>query len=292
MNIKQFTIASLTAGLLAGCASHDHVNQDELDRIQSTAVVMYSVPQTISVNSKEATEITHTQSSRLDNADMLNLAGDMLGGLAKKATDLATSNYFKKDIDGQEAANIALPYFINELNKLEGWKVTSPVDVAQSKVYQSASKNFASDDSLKMTKQTARKALAPTGFVNLGLPDGHNANVAFYDNDTFKQWAAKTARDLNVDSVIVIADTGIATDQTSLFSGGKCYVKSAFHFAMFDNNGEKIVDTRADYEKGTIQNQHGCSNGQFHKKDYMNAMQQHGLDQANAVSQKLNELKG
>lgn len=59
-----------------------------------------------------------------------------------------------------------------------------------------------------------------------------------------------------MDAIIVMNDTGFATDGQSFFSGANCYTKSAFLDA-----------------------------------DYVNALKQHGKDQAKVIVEKLNTIK-
>ncbi|MDC5707044.1 hypothetical protein OPW41_19715 [Vibrio europaeus] len=291
MKLKTIIASAVASLTLAGCATHDHINKDEVAQIKSVAVVMYNVPAFIEPNTEKPEQIEHSQGGGFDSGDLLGLAGNMVGGVAKDVTDFATQAHIKKRIDGQEAANLALPNFVTELAKKEGWKVKSPSEVLNNATYRAETANLIANDEIKSLTSFGRATAGPADYANLTLPSSYNVNVPYYETEAFKQFAAKSARALDVDAVIVLSDTGFATDQTGLFSGGKCYSKSAFHYAMFNINGEKVLETRASFDQSNIVEKHGCVNGKFLEKDYRRAMQQHGKDQADAISIKLKELR-
>lgn len=277
---------------LSGCSSTDYLNQDEVAQIKTAAVVIYSVPQEIISDDRDATEIDRDKSQRLEDMNFLTMAGDLVGGATKKVTDfLDDESSVKKNISGTEAADIALPQFISEMRKLKGWSFKTPTDVASNSEYQSLSAELLQDEDIKLERSSTRSAKAPTNYVEIGLPYNHTATVDYYESPQFKLWAEKTANALDVDAIIVMNDTGFATDGQSLFRGANCYTKSAFHFAMFNRKGEKIVDTRSAFEESTIIPQQGCVNGAFLDADYVNALKQHGKDQAKVIVEKLNTIK-
>lgn len=291
MKLKTILASAVASLTLAGCVSHDHINKDEVASIKSVAVIMYNVPGHIEANEEKPEMIEDSKTSAFDSGDLIGMAGSMMGGIAKDVTDIATQAHIQKRIEGEDAANLALPTFITELAQKEGWKVTAPSDVAANEIYREESLKLMTNDEVKSLTSFGRDTAGPTSHARLTLPSGYNINVPYYDTAAFKEFAAKSARALNVDAVIVLSDTGFATDSTSIFSGMNCHSKSAFHYAMFNINGEKILETRASFEESTIVKQKGCVKGSFHKVDYKRAMQQHGKDQADALATKLDELR-
>ncbi|WP_211235794.1 hypothetical protein [Psychromonas aquimarina] len=284
-----FGFAGLSTVALSGCST-DYLNREEYNQVKTAAVVIYSVPVDIVSNELDAKDISQDGSS--PDMNMLSFAGDLLGGVAKKTTDfLDSESHIKKQISGQEAANIALPEFVSELHRINGWNFITPVEVASNSEYQNLSARLLQDQIIKIERSSARAAQAPANYVELGLPYNHTTSVGYYQHEPFKQWAANVSKALNVDAVIVMNDTGFATDAKSIFTGGSCITKSAFHFAMFNNKGEKIADTRADFNESTVIEQSGCVSGSFHDVDYVNALKQHGIDQAKVIAAKLASIK-
>lgn len=292
MKVLSLPLVTLTCVSLFGCSSTDYINQEEFSKVKTAAVVIYSVPKVIVADNRDATEIDRDKSLRLENLNLLTMAGEAVGGTTKKITDfIDNESSVKKHISGTEAANIALPQFISEMRKLKGWSFITPIDVGANSEYQELSAELMQDEDIKLERSSTRKAQAPTNYVEIGLPYNHTATVDYYDNPQFQIWAEKTASALNVDAIIIMNDTGFATDGQSLFSGSNCYTKSAFHFAMFNSKGEKIVDTRSAFEESTIIPQQGCVKGAFLNSDYVNALKQHGKDQAKVIVEKLNTIK-
>ncbi len=290
--VLSLSLLTLSSVSLFGCSSTDYINQEEVSQIKTAAVVIYSVPQEIVADNRDATQIDRDKSQNFEDMNFLSIAGNLVGGATKKVTDfLDSESDVKKNISGTEAADIALPQFISEMRKLKGWSFKTPTDVASNSEYQALSAELLQDQDIKLERSSTRIAKAPTNYVEIGLPYNHTATVDYYENPQFKLWAEKTANALDVDAIIVMNDTGFATDGQSFFSGANCYTKSAFHFAMFNKKGEKIVDTRSAFEESTIIPQQGCVDGAFLKSDYINALKQHGKDQAKVIVEKLNTIK-
>lgn len=290
--VLPLSLLTLSSVSLFGCSSTDYINQDEVSQIKTAAVVIYSVPQEIVSDNRDATQIDRDKSQNSEDMNFLSIAGNLVGGATKNVTDfLDSESDVKKNISGTEAADIALPQFISEMRKLKGWSFITPAEVTANSEYKLLSSELMKNEDIKLERSSTRRAKAPTNYVEIGLPYNHTATVDYYDNSQFKIWTKKMAIALNVDAVIVMSDTGFATDGQSFFSGANCYTKSAFHFAMFNKKGEKIVDTRSDFEESTIIPQQGCVDGAFLKSDYINALKQHGKDQAKVIAEKLSTIK-
>ena len=274
--------------LLTACGT-DYLNQEQYSKVEKVAVVIYSVPELIASDDRDATDINTNKKQEIN---LLSLAGSLLGSTVKKATDfIDPESSLQKQIVGTEAANVALPQFISEMRKLNGWIMLNPKQVSENASYQQLSMQLMRDADIEQEKSMSRRANGPSNYLTLGLPYNHTSDVDYYENAAFKQWVKETTQALHVDALIVMNDTGFATDQKSLFFGGRCFTKSAFHFAMFDYKGEKIVDTRSSFEESKIITNSLCANGAFYKSDYINALKQHGKDQAIVITAKLNELK-
>lgn len=286
-------LTSILTVNLMGCSSSDYLNHEEYNQINSAAVVIYSVPSEIVSDTRDAVDISSSKGTEFNSMDMLSLAGSALGGAAKKVTHFIDPNSsVQKTIPGNEAANVALPQFISEMRKQKGWSIMSPQQVAANLDYQAYSTELMKNEDLASEKSAStRKAIGPNNYLEIGLPYNHTSTIDYYENSEFQTWVKKTAKTLNVDALIVMSDTGFATDGQSLFSGANCFTKSAFHFAIFNSQGVKIADTRASFEESTIIPQQGCVDGAFHKVDYINALKQHGRDQATAILDKLDSIK-
>lgn len=288
MNKKQALLCAVTAlaTTLVGC-SRNVINQSELASVKRVAVVMYSVPSTIVVDSRKPEEIAEDKGRVID---AFSLASSMLEGTAKSVVDTFDStSHVQKEISGTQAANISLAAMISELSTENQWSFVLPTEVAANEVYQQQSLLLANSQRFKLESSTRRAAGVPTGYINLGLPHGHGEVMTYQDTPEFKAWAAKVTRALNVDAVIVVSDTGYATDSKSLFRGGACITKSAMHYAMFNVNGEQIVDTRVSFEEAPEIEQSGCVSGSFYKSDYKGALVVHGTEQGRVIAEKLRE---
>lgn len=279
-------LASLMV-LLQGCSRHV-VDESQLAQVQTVAVVMYSVPETIVMDARKPKDITDDKDS--SGLSALSLAGDLLGGTAKKTADFFDStSHIQKEIDGTVAAELSMASMIIELNEGMGWTFVMPQQVASNEMYQRLTDDLLKSPRFQAQLSTRRSAGVPTGYINLGLPHGDGEIISYHSNEEFKLWLSKVARALNVDAVIVASDTGYATDGKSLLRGGGCITKSATQFAMFNVNGEMIVDTRISFDESTKIEQSGCVYGQFHKSDYKSALVQHGTDQGRMIVEKLNQ---
>lgn len=291
MKIKNKLMLSVAIGsVISGCAS-DYVNQNQLNSINSVAIVVYNVPEYVAKNTEEPENITSNVEPSFGASDLLSFAGAKIGGITKDITDVASQSHIIKQIDGMEAANITVEQFAIELSEAEGWKVVPPSKVTANPVYQAASKSIMENEKVQTSISFARASSSPSNFIPLTLPRTYSSQPDYVKQEVFTQGMAKISRALNVDAVIVINDTGFATDQESLFSGGDCFTKSALQYAMFDVNGQLIVDTRASFEKSPIGKQQGCVNGAFHKTDYVDALKQHGKMQASVIHDKLTSLR-
>ncbi|ENB4326686.1 hypothetical protein ABHV50_000688 [Vibrio vulnificus] len=279
--------AAALSMLLLGCSRHI-VNQSELDQVKRVAVIMYSVPETIVRDVRDPKEISDDR-----QMDSFSFAGDMLGSLGdgvKKAADvLDSTSHIQKQINGVEAAEITLVAMITELSKETGWAFLSPSEVSSNERYQALSTDLRNTTAMKMEADIRRAAGVPTGYINLGLPHGHGEVISYQSNEEFRTWVSQIARVLDVDAVIVASDTGYATDGKSLIRGGACITKSAMHFAMFNVNGDLIVDTRVSFDEAPKVQQSGCVNGSFYKSDYKGALIEHGREQARQIVAKLSK---
>ena len=281
--LKVGIISGLISTLL-GCTTN-MVNTSALAKVNKVAVVMYSVPETIVVNTRDPQDITESISGSYDTMSMLS---GLLNGASKKIINTFDStSHIETNINGEEAANISLAAMIVELSELNGWELLNPNAVATNKVYQDQSAKFAYSQRMQLEISTRQKAAVPRGYLNLGLPHGHGEVIGYQETKEFRDWASRVARTLNVDAVIIVSDTGYATDSKSLFRGGACYTKSAMHFAMFDVNGELIVNTRASFDEAPTIEQSGCVSGSFFKSDYKSALVQHGKEQGRVISEKI-----
>ncbi|MGF1776182.1 hypothetical protein [Vibrio nomapromontoriensis] len=287
---KKSLLPILIATAMTGCAS-DYVNNQELNQVESVAIVVFNVPEYITRNTEDPEKISKEMNSSFSSSDLLAMAGNQIGGIVKDATDLATQSHIMKRIDGTEAANISITKFANQLGKLEGWTILPPSEVIANSTYKQVSADILSDPQIKTSVSFARATKSPQHYIQLPLPSSYNTQPDYYKQPSFTQGMATISRALNVDAVIVINDTGFSTDQESIFVGGNCFTKSALQYAMFNNNGEVIVDTRASFEKGNIVEQKGCVSGSFHDVDYIKALKAHGSKQAEVVHDKLNKIR-
>jgi hypothetical protein len=284
MKLTKLAVSAWATLTLAGCASSglNIVNHDDLERVETVAVAMYTVPKMIKADDRDAVEIDKDAEVELDPFAM---AGSLFGGVIKKTIDFVDVDKLSQKVTpGSEAADITLPHFIAEMRKLKGWSFRTPKQVAENTEYQELNQALLQNEEIQLEVSSSRGASAASGQINLGLPLNHTANLDYYHNPDFKQWAADTAKALDVDAIILLQDTGFATDGQSLFSGANCFTKSAFHYAMFDKRGHMIAATRANFEESTIIPHGGCNDGAFPKTDYVNAFKQHGRDQAKAIS--------
>lgn len=289
MNTKSLLkigVMSAFATALIGCTSN-MVNTSALAEVKKVAVVMYSVPETIVADTRDPEDITESKNG---SYDAMSLVGGMLSGTAKKVVNTFDStSHVQKNINGQEAANISLTAMIVELSEETGWSFLTPAEVASNTVYQQQSAKLADTQRMQMEIATRQKAAVPDGYLNLGLPHGHGEVIGYQDTNEYKDWVRRISRSLNVDAIIIVSDTGYATDGKSLFSGGACYTKSAMHITMFDVNGELIVNTRASFDEAPEVQQSGCVSGSFFRSDYKSALVQHGTEQGRVIAEKLSK---
>ncbi|MEJ2762597.1 hypothetical protein VV869_01135 [Photobacterium sp. MCCC 1A19761] len=284
--MKNITMALLAGLLLSGCARH-MIQQAQLDQVNSVAVVMYAVPQTIIADERKPTDINGDKDIGIA-VDPLAIAGQLLGGTTQKVLNVFDNMAdIQQEIDGNEAANLTLAAMIAELHQQQPWQFLTPEQVAANPEYQSLSAGLLQSQSIQLQQQIRRDAGVPDGYLNLGLPYSHGELINYYDYPEFRLWVEKTAQALQVDAVMLVHDTGFATDQQSLFRGGDCFTKSAFHVAMFNRRGELIVDTRGSFEEAPEIPQQGCVNGMFHKADYKAALFEHGTTQARVITERL-----
>ncbi|MCM5511267.1 MULTISPECIES: hypothetical protein [Vibrio] len=271
--------------MIQGC-TRNVINQTELAQVKKVAVVMYSVPETIVRDVRDPEDIS--EDKQVMAFDALSMASQLLDGSAKKVVNMMDStSHVQKQIDGQEAADISLVAMLSELSDETGWQYLTPQQVADNTEYQQLSLKLASSQHMTMERSIRRHAAVPAGYVNLGLPHGHAEVMSYQDREEFKLWASKVARALNVDAVILVSDTGYATDSKSLLIGGGCYTKSAMHYAMYNVNGEQIVDTRVSFSEAPMIEQSGCVDGSFFKSDYKGALVEHGQEQGRKIAEKL-----
>ena len=227
--MKHYFLGLLLLGFLSGCGGPVKVNQDELKKVKKVAVIVFALKSTIE----------HRDTPAEDDSDL---------GAA-----LANETAFG---DGETAANLAFPEFINTLNsKKLPFHVLTIKEMKANKKFMSlykAPKKESKGNALTSFFGASAYARSPTGFMNFGM-------VEEYDKDECTPLTGKSGEQfyiqkameaLKVDAALIVVDRGTSF-QCNLACGlgnGDSSMGGAVHTLLMGRSGQTVAKFNFDFE--------------------------------------------
>ena len=220
--MKKIPITIFILIFLSACTSNVKIDQDKLSQVKKVAVVIFTLKKSIE----------YRDEPNKDDSDILAL----------HANSLAAG-------DGENAATLALPSFINQLNTYKlPFKVMSLAQMKNNKKFMSLYQK-PEDKGLLGTLgsffSSGLDGASARGFMNFGLPEKFNENngKALMGKDHEIKYIRAAMQALNVDAALIVVDRGTSFQCNALcLSGtGQASMGGAFHSLLINRRGDEVV---------------------------------------------------
>lgn len=224
--MKKNILFILLSIFVASCASQSvSVDEDKMKNIKNVAVVIFTMK----------AKIVYRDDPKQNDSD--------LGAIFANSTAFGI---------GENAANLAFPEFLKELNNQNlPFKVLTAEELKANSAYMALQPPAPANPSTDKVKKAAlasvstnRAGTAPTGFVHFGLPKKWKANgKALTGKKGEMEYIKKAIDALGVDAAIVIVDRGSSYQcrAACILGNGDATMGGAFNAAIIGKDGSTIV---------------------------------------------------
>ncbi len=224
--MKKSFLIILLAVFVTSCASQSvSVDEDKMKNIKNVAVIIFTMK----------AKIAYRDNPKEDDSD--------LGAWGANSTAFGI---------GENAANLALPEFLNELNNQNlPFKVMALEEMKKNSAYMALQPPAPASPRTKKTMKTAlsalktnRAATGATGFVNFGLPKKWKSNgKALTGKKGEAEYIKKAIDALGVDAALVIVDRGTSFQcrLACALGSGDATMGGAFNAALIGKDGSTII---------------------------------------------------
>ncbi len=226
--MKNTLIGLLMLAFLSACSSGVKINESELKKVKKVAVVVFTLKKSIEYRD-EPTK---------DDSDFLALTAN---------TTAAGS--------GENAATLALPQFIRELDRQMPFKVLTVEEMRANKKFMALytpPKEVGLMGALGSFFVGGPPAESARGFMNFGLPSSYDEDdgEAIMGEKGEMKYIKAAMEALKVDAALIIVDRGTSfqCNLLCLNGGGQASMGGAFHSVLLGRNGQEIVKLNTWFE--------------------------------------------